>query len=1624
MKSNHEDYRSGLAGLAVIFAVLPLVVLILGTTVPPSGSREPAVVDTLVGTTPYGSYRIIRTDTSFSGTVLDGHAVVSGIRFADTLELRQVRLGITTFKTKTRYPILSVRWETALLSISSQVHSLARGKQKLERAGWRLPSDVIDFAGELLPGEHNPLCETPETFPIPPIRFEVFYGSLTGTFTVRLGCIAIVAPGAITNLTDVKVYDGGALLSLAPGEELDAHLNVENSVDILGTVDIDGEIRAGSLRLDGSFFGASVAADAVNLTNRLEVIKGTLTLNRLLKARRSLPSSGDARSIALRQGSRVTVGELDAEHLSLGENSSLTVTGSARADILALQSSSMSVDLGLRSWNLRAEDSRIRCDHLVVSETPELSQSGIVELTAGSTLAVVADAETKRLTLNNSTITRSNVLTAATLHAIDNSSITARALRMNEATATLSRFDVSARIGSFLRPARMRLDTCSVFTVQIDVGMFDAKRTIVRTPLQSADAVLILNADTLLTDRVRILNPVDSIRISVSRRSQLADTYIHARRIHATLGNAFVDGGTHFNASEGGGAPRFGTVGYGWETGGLLPNYTGASHGGFGGTYGALNNRRFIPADEPFGSPVFSENELREGLGGYPTINTSWSIYGTQGGKGGGIVRIDATDMDLHGSVTADGGDGVVLGWRRDWTRQGKARGGGSGGTILFNVSGNLSGTGRITANGGRGYFGFDDWETGSGGSGGRIRIDYRSKMGWNGTVQALGGRGGWFDPDEMRMNVQAYPSMIPPWADSLVHGGPGTIYWKHTSGIGKILIDGSSGVRGGVAKIDGEFPMDTIEIRNATAVTNFLKARALVLREGALLKPDNPYVRLMWPIPRRYRVPAGYGLREDLNNELNSYPDPVWKDSLQEVLSLNFSSHVFIDSTSRLDATGFGFFGRAAASTGAGLNEYVGGSHGGYGGFGARNSIPPRNFGRPFPTYGNPLEPQSFGEGGVGEYGYRSDVTQWHYIHQFAGSGGGVVRLVCGGELRVDGAIRCDGAGGQKDNFSTKEGNGGGAGGSLWLSTASLTGSGIISASGGDGTYDVFHNNYGGGGAGGRIRIDYSNKTGWNGKVVAVGGRGAVEETHWRDPRNNGGPGTIYWNQLGGEKRIEIDDRDGNRGLGFIAGSYPSTSVEIRSAVVATAGLAAHSLSLRDSATLTGDDYRAGLKLFPANRFPTHSFPLWGERVDKRVLIRLTGNLHIDNGSAIDFSGLGLFGRSSNRMPGGSHGGRGGTGAYQTTLGNPSPAYGDSLLPMLSGQGGYGERTVFESGSPYLRLADAGASGGGAIRLVVDGTLELNGKILADGFSAIPQERGGAYGAGGGAGGSLLLRVGSLTGNGMISASGGAGVFIPTSPFRIWGGGGGGGRIAFYGNLGAFAGSLRADGGDGGSGSGIGPEVYRGQHGTIITGSAEPAPSGTFAILRTSPADRDTGVSRTATVRIVFNRSVDVVTFSFACSPDPGGWKVLWNITSDTLSLFHNGFAQAATYTFTIISANDLHGNTLPALPLQWRFSTGGTVTTVRTDESLPTDFALHQNYPNPFNPETRIRYALPVGAHVSLKLYNVLGQEAAVLVDAQQEAGWYEVRLSAATLPSGVYLYRLQAGAFTSTRKLLIIR
>jgi len=95
-----------------------------------------------------------------------------------------------------------------------------------------------------------------------------------------------------------------------------------------------------------------------------------------------------------------------------------------------------------------------------------------------------------------------------------------------------------------------------------------------------------------------------------------------------------------------------------------------------------------------------------------------------------------------------------------------------------------------------------------------------------------------------------------------------------------------------------------------------------------------------------------------------------------------------------------------------------------------------------------------------------------------------------------------------------------------------------------------------------------------------------------------------------------------------------------------------------------------------------------------------------------------------------------------------------------------------------------------------------------------------------------------------------------------------------------------------------------------------------------------------------------------------------------------------------------------------------------VNVDLALLLEYSLEQNYPNPFNPTTTIKYAIAEDGFVKLAVYNMLGEEVATIANNVQKAGRYEVNFNAAGLSSGVYVYRIEAANFTSSKKLVLMK
>ena len=361
-------------------------------------------------------------------------------------------------------------------------------------------------------------------------------------------------------------------------------------------------------------------------------------------------------------------------------------------------------------------------------------------------------------------------------------------------------------------------------------------------------------------------------------------------------------------------------------------------------------------------------------------------------------------------------------------------------------------------------------------------------------------------------------------------------------------------------------------------------------------------------------------------------------------------------------------------------------------------------------------------------------------------GAGGGLALITVTGTLRIDGTLSADGA----PSGGCCGQQGGGAGGSLWINVGTLAGSGSITARGGAGGVA----GGGGGGGGGRIALYFSQNV-FTGVLSAAGGVGY----------QTAGAGTIYTRSTAEPSGHLLVENGGNPGAWtpLLLAEPMELVVGQQGQVSALASLTVANLQVLTNGTLS---YVVGLSNFT---------------------LTVLGDANIESGGAIDLAGKG-WGNQQGPGAGMQNGGGWGTGAGHGGVGGTAANYGGAgggvydpiLTPVQWGSGGGG---------------GAGGVGGGAARVMVAGTLRIDGALIADGAPS-----GGCCAQqGGGAGGSWWITAGTLVGSGLISACGGAGGVTGG------GGGGGGGRIALYLSQNNFAGTMRAAGGLGYENGGAG---------------------------------------------------------------------------------------------------------------------------------------------------------------------------------------------------------------------------
>lgn len=632
-----------------------------------------------------------------------------------------------------------------------------------------------------------------------------------------------------------------------------------------------------------------------------------------------------------------------------------------------------------------------------------------------------------------------------------------------------------------------------------------------------------------------------------------------------------------------------------------------------------------------------------------------------------------------------------------------QATAGAGGGAIKMVVSGTLTNNGVISANGGA--------ESGNGfaggGSGGSVYITTATLSG-AGVFSAIGGP-----------NPTSYGS----------GGGGGRValYAANTSGFtgftaataagGSSLTPSNGGSPGSVGSViffDTSVPnsrmtvYENFSLPTGTTVTY----DAVTVQPGALFTIGGGSTVA---VVNALSV-SGTIVAQSANNTAQT--NGTWQGA---GLTLSAAS-IQINTGGAINADGQGYVGGAGPG-GAPGGSSAGGSYGGLGG--ASNGVSPSA------TYGSSTAPVDLGSGGNS----RCCGTT-------GGSGGGLLTLTVSGTLTDNGTISANGGN------ATGLQAGGGSGGTVSIHAATLAGSGSIAANGGTGGEA--------GGGGGRIALLYNTNSGFNLALATANGGSA-------SGGNPGAAGTVY--SLVGGTGLTVSSNmvlPANANLSFDtitvdnqgALTLGSNSTVTANNIAVSAG-GAFTVGGGSTVTINGPLAVTG-KSNVILQSIHNTAPVSGIWSGAGVSL-IAGTVQVDAGSSINADGQGYVvgagpgGAPAGSSAGGSYGGLGGASNGVS----PAGTYGSATAPMDLGSGG------------NTRCCGAGAgAGGGAMRLIINGTLTNNGVISANGGNVVGLQ------AGGGSGGSVFMLVaGSLTGSGSIEANGGAGGEA----------GGGGGRVAVY---------------------------------------------------------------------------------------------------------------------------------------------------------------------------------------------------------------------------------------------------
>ena len=167
----------------------------------------------------------------------------------------------------------------------------------------------------------------------------------------------------------------------------------------------------------------------------------------------------------------------------------------------------------------------------------------------------------------------------------------------------------------------------------------------------------------------------------------------------------------------------------------------------------------------------------------------------------------------------------------------------------------------------------------------------------------------------------------------------------------------------------------------------------------------------------------------------------------------------------------------------------------------------------------------------------------------------------------------------------------------------------------------------------------------------------------------------------------------------------------------------------------------------------------------------------------------------------------------------------------------------------------------------------------------------------------------------------------------------------------------------------------------------------------------------------LTYNLNSEVVAYSISGND---GFYEIENLTAGDYTLVVDATEYENASSDNSVSLNyGSNPSTTKDLYLNPESTTG-----VKSNSPVPTSYSLSQNYPNPFNPSTQIRFTIPEKTNVKLEVYNLIGQKVADLVNSELSAGEYSITFNASGLSSGIYLYRLQAGNFSSVKKMILMK